>query len=322
MTKFDGEYRHCAKCLKELTNASLCGQCKFRSYCSKECQTLDWKKGSFQGHKSWCNLKCGEEDVDWKVTPVPGKGLGLEAKRLFKSGERIMVDCVRTINDPVVAQLMPIDGTLVEKERLNSLSHEGVSRIAARVSRANHSCNSNAFHWSDETFKVIVLVARKDIQPGEEITISYTNFDDISQTLSSNFARGILENKWGIICPSDCYCRQDSVNSLVAKMKALDRSVYDKLSSGNANDALTDVKKLLSLYGTTNLVDMNLQRTYYDAFQVCITKRKTLRQGLEYLKKSTNIMSFIVHPDSEDLIRFKDLLVHPEHHRSHLLLER
>jgi len=43
--------RHCAFCLQK--NAKqLCGGCHKRAYCSKECQTKDWK-GTGQNHKFW-----------------------------------------------------------------------------------------------------------------------------------------------------------------------------------------------------------------------------------------------------------------------------
>jgi hypothetical protein len=75
----------------------LCGKCKKRAYCSRDCQLVDWPlKGKGQGHKNWCHLECGEEDVDWEVTPIPGKGLGIVAKRLIPVLYRIIVEAVFT----------------------------------------------------------------------------------------------------------------------------------------------------------------------------------------------------------------------------------
>lgn len=84
-------FRHCAFCLVPIRNedVKLCGKCHRRAYCSRACQTLDWtdnsqptnndagQRGQGQGHKHWCKLLCGEEDLDWIVIPVTGKGLGL-----------------------------------------------------------------------------------------------------------------------------------------------------------------------------------------------------------------------------------------------------
>lgn len=93
------EVRHCAFCLKVCgLPAKKCCGCKRRAYCSKLCQAADWKPtGVGQRHKNWCNQhEFGEEDVDWKVVPVPNKGLGIVAKRSLPAGYRIIVEPVFT----------------------------------------------------------------------------------------------------------------------------------------------------------------------------------------------------------------------------------
>ena len=55
--------RHCAFCLKVSEAAKLCGKCKRRAYCCKECQKKDWTVNHGQGHKNWCDLYCAEEDL-------------------------------------------------------------------------------------------------------------------------------------------------------------------------------------------------------------------------------------------------------------------
>ena len=76
----------------------LCGKCKKRAYCSRDCQLVDWPLGGKgQGHKNWCHLDCGEEDVDWEVRSIiPGKGLGIVAKRMITPLYRIIVEPVFT----------------------------------------------------------------------------------------------------------------------------------------------------------------------------------------------------------------------------------
>lgn len=89
------QVRHCAFCLKVCGfPTKKCGKCQRRAYCSKECQAADWSvKGKGQRHVNWCGrYEYGEEDIDWEVVPVPGKGLGVRAKRLIPAGYRIMVD--------------------------------------------------------------------------------------------------------------------------------------------------------------------------------------------------------------------------------------
>ena len=89
--------RHCAFCLKESPSMKICSGCKKRAYCSVACQRKDWSPfGPGQGHKNWCQVSCCEEDVDWKVEEVPGKGLGLIALRDIPASARVVVDRLYT----------------------------------------------------------------------------------------------------------------------------------------------------------------------------------------------------------------------------------
>ena len=56
---------------------SQCAGCCEVSYCSQQCQRTHWKT-----HKIACK--------PYKISPVPGKGLGLLATRTLKLGELIM----------------------------------------------------------------------------------------------------------------------------------------------------------------------------------------------------------------------------------------
>ena len=68
------------------------------------------------------------------------------------------------------------EGTLNDKFLSNSLIASNVGFhivVALRNARVNHACQPNASTIFDETARVAILFAQKDIQPGEEITICY-----------------------------------------------------------------------------------------------------------------------------------------------------
>ena len=86
----------CAFCYKLLTDteAKKCGRCRKRSYCSTECQKLDWGVGG-QHHSKYCSLNCGEENVLWEVQYINDhKGYGVIALCDISRGQRIMVEKV------------------------------------------------------------------------------------------------------------------------------------------------------------------------------------------------------------------------------------
>jgi len=156
--------RHCAFCLKEISGEAIkkCAKCHKRAYCSKECQTADWtpNKKNGQGHKNWCGTDYGEEDVDWAVVPVPGKGLGIVALRDIPKAYPIVVETGVDKTHPRVAELTPLNGSLEMKFHSNKYScvgRDGVAEevLCLRMSRVNHSCVPNADNFYDKSVKVI-----------------------------------------------------------------------------------------------------------------------------------------------------------------------
>jgi len=157
--------RHCAFCLTEIAGEAIkkCGKCHKRTYCSKKCQTKDWtpNKKNGQGHKNWCGIECGEEDVDWAVTPIPGKGLGIVALRDIPAVYRIIVEGGVEKTHPRVVELLPHNGSLDAKYDLNRVGcgiddkdHNELSILCLRISRVNHSCAPNATHLYDSSVNV------------------------------------------------------------------------------------------------------------------------------------------------------------------------
>lgn len=324
MMAVSSSLRHCAFCVKELsgTDVKLCGGCRRRAYCSKECQATDWKpNGGGQGHKNWCALNCGEEDLDWCVAPVPGKGLGLVAKRSILPLTRIMVEGPRANSFPAVQELMPHGGSASEKYALNTLGNgDGTSSLCLRISRANHDCSGNAAHYWDPTYKVKVLFSEREIREDEEICFSYTPHNDISGRMSFASSRLLLQQKWGIECPPTCICYDAARDTLMLECSKLDEKIMS-LASNRPEIALDCAKRLLKLEDENGLPWMVRHRTLYDAFQVAILKRKTLALGKSYMQKCCDIIKCVHHPESKKCREYKELIERPQSHRNYLLLD-
>ena len=155
--------------------------------------------------------------MDWDVRDVPGKGLGVIAKRAIPAGYRIIVEPVFTdpSGHPAIEDLMPEKGTLSEKFELNAFASEAGSVVSLRICRVNHNCDANAAIFYCCASKVKILYAQREIRIGEEICISYELLSEIFYELSLTLAdiailrrRGKerLVKKWGIICNADCLC--------------------------------------------------------------------------------------------------------------------
>ncbi|KAK0649755.1 hypothetical protein B0T16DRAFT_492320 [Cercophora newfieldiana] len=67
--------------------------------------------------------------------------------------------------------------------------------LFAELSRINHACDPNAHVHFSETTMAMTIWSAKDIQPGEEITISYSSID-----LTSKERKETLQDTWGFKC--------------------------------------------------------------------------------------------------------------------------
>ena len=107
--------------------------------------------------------------VTWKVSPIPGAGIGQFADELIKKGERI-----RSFEEGKNAMVFrsekdipPIEGTYTLQYITNYLfQHNGLCTVRVPFGCCNHSATPN----------VKDFVALRDIQPGEEILANYASW--------------------------------------------------------------------------------------------------------------------------------------------------
>ena len=191
------------------------------------CQTKD-RSPLGQDHTNWCKLNCGEEDIDWMVTTASAsKGLGVFAVDEILRGSRIMVDPMLARSDaeqhPGFEQLEPSTGSNYQKFDLNCIGSKKSPSLCPRIARVNHSCSPNAAYILDKKLNVGILFAERDIKPGEEITVSYISFKNLSQKLPAEKIRQKLKKKWAIDCPTDCDCRNATNWDQFVKARVMDQ---------------------------------------------------------------------------------------------------
>jgi hypothetical protein len=64
------------------------------------------------------------------------------------------------------------------------------------------------------------------------------------------------------------------------------------------------------------------QRTYYDLFQVAITKKKTVEEGRRFVRKAYDaVLAYTGDEQYPDVQRFEALAVAPQDHRNYLALD-
>lgn len=332
-------FRHCSVCLKVCGNpVKLCGKCRKRAYCSRDCQLIDWPlKGKGQGHKNWCHLECGEEDVDWEVTSIPGKGLGIVAKRLIPVLYRIIVEAVFTDPNqhPGIQDLVPEGASLKDKFVINKISGknhpESKSYVALRICRANHTCSPNAVHTFDDGAGVEILFATRSIQKGEEIYISYGSSCaiDIDRSEALHFSipdqirfeREILKKKWGIVCPTDCVCNDAAIKSKVVQGTKLLIEAERMASGGKHIAAFQLIREVLTIHDQIQSSPLAKGMTHYTAFQLAIMSRKTVAQADKHISFLCHLYSAVCPYSTTQTARYLKLKTNPELHHNFLILD-
>lgn len=240
----------------------------------------------------------------------------------------------------------PKEGSLDEKFLLNSFSGHpgrdgGKDILGLRSARVNHSCRPNAAVSYDETARVKILVAQKDIHSGEEVCVIYTHFynlESISPTIGSKkeiqllqsllcsefkmeevdpteiefeMIKKCLKDTWGIVCPPDCICKNAETRKLVVNGKRLYQEMIRSAAIGRVEDGIKAGEKLLEIHQELNFSWAQIASVHIYLFQIAITESCREDFARYHLEASLK-MRRIAAPFSEHTAMCEELIKHPE----------
>jgi hypothetical protein len=233
--------------------------------------------------------------------PCEEKGLGMVALRAFQKNDVIMVerpiltfdkhtdtppriDQIEARAQPAALALYPQNGDFLSKLKTNSVgcaSGTTESGLFLTMSRTNHHCfgNSDQFYLGNR--RVQILVARNNITSGEEVTFAYIDF------LKDYYPdrRKRLFDCYGFVCRC-CVCRDPDLEADMYKMKKLDEEICHFGMHGVINVALERGKALLKLYDKRGMSSWDYHRTYFDLFQMAISRRQTFEAAEKYIRQA------------------------------------
>jgi hypothetical protein len=290
-----------------------------------ECQKLDWKTGH---HKLFCG-KSGEIGHDFEILPSTKGGVGLFAKRTFHRNDKILVERPVVTNrtrpetpaNPATAKAyMKLSPTATgaasfkNKYDVNCVSMGGatssVTGIFLHFSRANHDCLGNSTHCYEEDNNLLLLIANRTIEAGEEITFSYLI------NVPRQYAAMRLQ-KWRFSC--ECSVCRGGVE-LARKLDL--RASYDdqimKLGQmGRVEEGMKVGEALIKLYDELGWSSLSYSRTYYDLYQLAITKRRTFKKAVWYIGMAQKHgLAFYNGYDSETTKKYSKFVSDPRAHRN------
>jgi hypothetical protein len=282
----------------------------------------DWN----HGHQYWCG-KAGEIGYDYEIRESANKGLGVFALRGFEKGAKIMAErpLVRTeylkpSEQSAILNLMPQNcNELKAKFELNAIGIGGKvassSHVFVTMSRINHHCIGNSDHYYIVQHGVKILTACRKIEQNEEITFSYIDF--MNQPRMYPF----LQRKWGFECGcSGCsdasnWSKLRLLQPLDERITLLGRCLYHELG-------LATCDELLQLYDELHASPLLYMRTYYDMFQIAITRRRTLPIAIEYAQKALEqVLLMFGEVEIKEVEKYRQLAREPTNHPAYLLAE-
>ncbi|KAI5368355.1 putative SET domain-containing protein [Septoria linicola] len=188
----------------------------------------------------------------FEVRASPGKGYGVFATRNIKKGTQIMHDKAffRTSGngDPTNDEILRALGRLSEEDQNRFMAleegqrheskvlrifhnncfasdHKHGKAVYPNVSRFNHSCRSNAWHYNGR------IIAKRNIKTGEEFTITYNEVSHQSLTASQRGER--TWQIWGFRC--DCVaCSPSDAQQLSDARRQLISAILNRLDDREA----------------------------------------------------------------------------------------
>jgi hypothetical protein len=230
------------------------------------------------------------------------------------------------------SELQPANGSAKVKFDLNAISiFEGETGVGFRVSRLNHSCNPNVTPWFVDGSRVTVIYSTRPIRAGEEICMSYITIwakrSEVEQEII-NFMMMIsftLKLKWGIFCPADCICKDQSVLSLCLEISRLSKIAFKSGSEEDFKTSLEASKEVVRLCNTHPRLSGYLEAKFcalFDAFSAAFLIKGKRDEAMGIIKEVNEIIAKLDFPGSFKSNRFREFEERPWTNNKTLVKER
>jgi hypothetical protein len=273
------------------------------------------------------------------LQPIPGKGKGLISTRAIKPGELILSEpplfTTASLSNPATFEKdlgAIVKGLSKEGQRAFLSLHNNnpgadpfsnivrsngyplgpnseVGAIFPLVARLNHACRPNAQHAWNEAQGIEVVHAVRDIQEGEELTLSYLAGGPSKERKTS------LKEYFGF----DCTCEACSLpaaeleasDARLRRAQELDEAIGDPRRVRHSPErSLADCKALLTIYRDESIFDLRLPRLYYDAFQIAAIHSDAARASV-FAKACADARSVCEGAESEEATSMRKLQAKP-----------
>jgi hypothetical protein len=154
----------------------------------------------------------------------------------------------------------------------------------------------------------MVVSAIRDILPGEEVCINYTNINGRNTQVDPESAREILFQKWGIACPGDCKCKDQQFNDDLRRCRSLNAEIAEMVSR---NDHVGGLEKVDELLGALTKIEATWgwhEQIYWAGFVFAVLQDAGQTAVNKYGTEALKLHASVHHPTSEQVDEMVDAL--------------
>ncbi|KAE9367579.1 SET domain-containing protein [Stipitochalara longipes BDJ] len=269
----------------------------------------------------------------YALQDVPGKGKGLVAMEKISKGTRILSEeAVITVNEPGNSERLQkficqqVEALSEQQQRAFVSMHNiypyksaaeqylGIGNLP-KACRINHACDNNAQKNCNEKIEQHTVHALRDINEGEEITITY-----LSPLKNRKTRQKILQERFGFTCLCRlCSLPQEQSQENDRRLQEIDRldGVIDQLGTEGVLvsplQTLRYFDQQVHLYNELGREDVGYAHAFVYVAQLAIAN-SDLARGRIFAERSASVWKTTVGGDSTQAIKHKALAQDPSKH--------
>ncbi|RFU77846.1 set domain-containing 5 [Trichoderma arundinaceum] len=302
------------------------------------------------GDRNEAAAQAGNEGL-YAIQAIPGKGQGLIATSRILKGTRILSEAplfkvprntsdLKVVNDLIVKAVKGLDKAqqraflslhnahgrdkqpFLGISRTNALPLGSEAREGAiflEASRINHACRHNAQNTWNENIRRLTIHAVRDIEEGEEITISYLGATSDYAERQAFLKRTFFFDCGCELCSLPPAQRAES-DLRLRKIQFIDNTIASLGDSmSEYKDALHLVNAMFRLFKEEGVWDASIPRAYYDAFQIAVANGDDTRAKV-FAERAHAARVIVEGDDSPVAARLKQLAANPRRHPAYGLV--
>ncbi|CAF3542590.1 unnamed protein product [Fusarium graminearum] len=289
------------------------------------------------------------EEPMTELQEVPGKGQGLIATRKIPKGTRILSEKAIIRVPEIFANIAAVSASIGRQVdslppdqreaflsmcniypsdddtspylgivRSNGLPMDFGSGVFLQASRINHACDNNAQKDYNEGIKRHTVHALRDIEEGEEITITYLGILKNRRTRQQ-----ALRTKFMFTCTCNLCSLPDDLSAESDRRLDEILALEDRIARAGITGMLSNPKRMLGhvyqqvqLYKEHSLDDIGLPRAFFDAAQIVVTHGDLARARV-FTERAAAAWRLIRGDDDPHVIKTQKLALDPSTHTTY-----